>query len=124
MPFQVPTLAPVAAERIMTSIVDGLETVPQIENIVTATDSACTTGLCALNFCAANNVIAQTCFAAGCLCGVAGATLSGAAAVSAFCGYSVGGLAGAAAARACNRVVRYGMTVGKVTNGNVASVME
>lgn len=120
----IPTLAPTSAERIMSSIADSMETAPQLGNTLTAADGLCTAGRCVVSFCYATNTVSRVCFATGCVCGIVGSGLSGAAAASTYCGYSVGGFAGAVGARACNRVGKYAMTVGKVTNGDVAAVME
>ncbi len=101
-----------------------LADVPTVGNSVILADSACTTGRAAMNFCCANNLVARTCFGASCVFGAAGTVASGTALAGGTFGIPVVGAVGALGARAFNRLGKYSLHVGNITNGNITNATE
>ena len=100
------------------------DSVPVIGNVVILADSTCTAGRAAINFYCSPNLVSKVCFGASCLFGVAGAASSGVALATSFLGIPITGLLGSFGARAFNRLGKYTLHMGNVTNGNITNVTD
>lgn len=108
-----------------TEITNGISTnVPIIGNAALCMDSVCTTSRAGVNFYCSPNPVAKTFFAVSCLCGVIGATASGASLVTSVAGIPVAGWLGSFGARAFNCAGKYTLHMGNVTNGNITNATE
>ena len=117
-------MTPTPFNNLMNTANEVLSEVPTVSNSIILADSLCTTGRAAMNFCCANNFVARTCFAASCLCGTAGTLTSGTALLGSTFGMPIAGAAGAFGARAFNRLGKYSLRIGNVTNGNITNATE
>ena len=117
-------IAPTPFNNLMITADGILSQVPTLANSALLVDSTCTTGRAAMNFCCANNIVSRTCFATSCICGTVGAASSGTAIASGFFGIPVAGAIGTLGARAFNRLGKYALTLGNVTNGNFTNATE
>jgi len=86
------------------------------------TDNTCTAGRSLINFCATPNPLARFFFATSVVCGVAGATSAGVALTSSVFGMPTTAVVGAFGARSFNRLGRYTLHIGNLTNGNLINV--
>ena len=111
-------MAPTPFNNFMNTADGVVSQVPTLANSYILADSACTTGRAAMNFCCANNFVSRACFVASCFCGVMGAASSGTALIGGYFGIPATGAVGAFGARAFNRLGKYSLHVGNVTNGN------
>ena len=116
-------LAPTAVDAFAesaTEITSGIsKNVPVIGNAAICADSVCTTGRAGINFYCSPNPVAKVFFGASCLCGLMGAASSGTALVTSFAGIPVAGWLGSFGARGFNRLGKYTLHMGNVTNGNI-----
>ena len=118
----IPTAADALAESV-TTITDGISAnVPVVGNAALCADSLCTTGRAGINFYCSPNPISKVFFGASCVCGTLGAAASGTALVTGFAGIPVTSWVGAMGARAFNRLGKYALHMGNVTNGNITNV--
>ena len=115
-------LAPSAVDAFAesaTEITSGIsKNVPVIGNAAICADSVCTAGRAGINFYCSPNPIARVFFCTSCLCGLMGATSSGIALTTSFAGIPAAGWLGSFGARGFNRLGKYTLEMGKVTNGN------
>lgn len=119
-----PTAEDTLAES-ATGIITGItKNVPIIGNAAICADSLCTTGRAGINFACSPNPVFQVFFGASCVCGVLGAASSGTALVTSFAGIPVAGWVGSFGVRAFNRLGKYSLHMGNVTNGNVTNITE
>jgi hypothetical protein len=95
--------------------------VPTLGNAALCVDSLCTSGRAGINFYCSPNPVAKVFFGASCCCGVIGAASSGAALATSFAGIPVAGWLGSFGARAFNRLGKYTLHMGNVTNGNITN---
>jgi hypothetical protein len=109
-----------AADRI-TNVIDN---VPVVGNAALFADSTCTTCRAAFNFYCSPNPLSKVFFGASCVFGVAGAVSSGTALATSFAGIPLGACLGTFGARAFNRIGKYSLYMGNVTNGNITNVTE
>lgn len=98
--------------------------VPVIGNAAICADSLCTTGRAGINFYCSPNPVAKFFFGASCVFGVIGAASSGTALVTSCVGIPVAGWIGSFGARGFNRVGKYALHMGNVTNGNITNATE
>ena len=105
-----------------TRITSGVSTnVPIIGNAALCMDSLCPTGRAGINFYYSPNPVAKVFFGASCCCGVIGAAASGTALATSFAGIPVAGWLGSFGARGFNRLGKYTLHMGNVTNGNITN---
>jgi len=102
-------------------ITDG---VPVLGNAAICVDSLCTTGRAGINFYCSPNPVAKVFFGASCLCGAMGATSSGIALVTSFAGIPMTGWLGSLGARGFNRLGKYTLHMGNVTNGKITNATD
>ncbi len=118
-------LAPSAVDALAksaTEITSGIsKNVPIVGNAAICADSLCTTGRASINFYCSPNPVAKIFFGASCVCGVIGAASSGTALVTSFAGIPVAGWIGSFGARGFNRLGKYSLHMGNVTNGNITN---
>lgn len=95
--------------------------VPIIGNVAICADSLCTKGRAGINFYCSPNPVAKAFFGASCLCGVIGAASSGTALVTSFAGIPMAGWLGSFGARGFNRLGKYTLHMGNITNGNITN---
>ena len=118
-------LAPTAVDTLAesaTEITSGIsKNVPVIGNAAICADSLCTTGRAGINFCCSPNPVSKVFFGASCLCGLMGTASSGTALVTSFTGIPVAAWLGSFGARAFNRLGKYTLHMGNVTNGNITN---
>jgi len=108
-----------------TEITSGIaKNVPIIGNAAICADSICTTGRAGINFYCSPSPVAKVFFGASCLCGVVGAASSGTALVTSFVGIPMAGWLGSFGARGFNRLGKYALHMGNVTNGNLTNAIE
>lgn len=108
-----------------TEITSGVsKNVPIIGNAAICTDSVCTAGRAGINFYCSPNPVAKVFFGASCLCGAVGAVSSGTAIVTSFAGIPAAGWVGSLGARGFNRLGKYALHMGNVTNGNITNVTD
>ena len=121
-------LAPSAVDALAesaTEITSGItKNVPVIGNAAICADSVCTAGRAGVNFYCSPNPVAKVFFGASCLCGAIGAASSGTALVTSFAGIPVAGWIGSFGARGFNRLGKYTLQMGNVTNGNIKNATE
>ena len=119
-----PTAADALAES-ATELTNGLSrNIPIIGNAALCTDSLCTTGRAGLNFYCSPNPVSKVFFATSCVCGLIGAGSSGVALLSPVTGIPVLGWVGTFGARGFNRLGKYSLYMGNVTNGNITNATE
>lgn len=105
-----------------TELTSGIsKNVPIIGNAAICVDSLCTTGRASINFYYSPNPVAKVFFGASCACGVVGATSSGAALVTSFVGIPLTGWLGSFGAKGFNRLGKYSLHMGNVTNVNITN---
>lgn len=108
-----------------TEITSGIaKNVPIIGNAAICADSICTTGRAGINFYCSPSPVAKVFFGASCLCGVVGAASSGTALVTSFVGIPMAGWLGSFGARGFNRLGKYALHMGNMTNGNLTNAIE
>ena len=108
-----------------TEITSGIaKNVPIIGNAAICADSICTTGRAGINFYCSPSPVAKVFFGASCLFGVVGAASSGTALVTSFVGIPMAGWLGSFGARGFNRLGKYALHMGNVTNGNLTNAIE
>jgi len=95
--------------------------VPTLGNAAICADSLCTTGRAGINFYYSPNPVAKVFFGASCCCGLIGAAASGTALATSFAGIPVAGWLGSFGARGFNRLGKYTLHMGNVTNGNITN---
>lgn len=110
-----------SATEITTSI---SKNVPIIGNAALCMDSVCTTSRAGANFYYSPNPVAKAFFAVSCLCGVIGATASGASLATSVSSIPVAGWLGFFGARAFNRAGKYILHMGNVTSDNITNVTD
>lgn len=119
-----PTATDALAES-ATELTNGLShNIPIIGNAALCTDSLCTTGRAGLNFYCSPNPVSKVFFATSCVCGLIGAGSSGIALLSPVTGIPVLGWVGTFGARGFNRLGKYSLYMGNVTNGNITNATE
>ena len=114
-------LAPTAFDKFVTSTTTVTDTLPVLGNAAICTDCLCTTGRAAVNFYCSPNPVAKIFFGASCVCGAMGAASSGTALVTSFVGIPSAAWVGAFGARSFNRLGKYTLHMGNVTNGNITN---
>jgi hypothetical protein len=120
----IPTATDALAES-ATELTNGLShNIPIIGNAALCTDSLCTTGRAGLNFYCSPNLVSKVFFATSCVCGLIGAGSSGIAILSPVTGIPVLGWVGTFGARGFNRLGKYSLYMGNVTNGNITNATE
>lgn len=108
-----------------TEITTGISTnVPIIGNAAICVDSLCTTGRAGINFYCSPNPVSKVFFGASCVCGVIGATASGTSLATSVAGIPVAGWLGSFGARGFNRLGKYTLHMGNVTNGNITNATD
>jgi hypothetical protein len=121
-------LAPTAMDAFAesaTEITTGIsKNVPVIGNAAICADSLCTTGRAGINFYCSPNPVSKVFFGASVVCGIVGAGASGTALVTSFAGIPIAGWFGSLGARGFNRLGKYALHMGNVTNGNITNVTE
>lgn len=121
-------LLPTAADNFAksaTGLTDGIsQNVPIIGNAALCCDSLCTTGRAGINFYCSPNPVSKVFFATSCVCGLIGAGSSGVALLSPVTGIPVLGWVGTFGARGFNRLGKYSLYMGNVTNGNITNTTE
>ena len=117
-------LAPTAIDHFAESASTITDGVPVLGNAAICVDSFCTTGRAGINFYCSPNPVSKVFFGASCLCGVMGAASSGTALVTSFAGIPVTGWLGSLGARGFNRLGKYTLHMGNVTNGNITNTTE
>ena len=121
-------LAPSAVDALAesaTEITSGISNnVPIIGNAAICADSLCTTGRAGINFYCSPNPVSKVFFATSCVCGLIGAGSSGVALLSPVTGIPVLGWVGTFGARGFNRLGKYSLYMGNVTNGNITNATE
>lgn len=124
----VSNLAPSAVDSLAesaTGLTSGItNNVPIIGNAAICADRICTTGRAGINFYRSPNPVAKVFFGASCVCGVLGATSSGATLATSFAGIPIAGWLGTFGARGFNRLGKYTVHMGNVTTGNITNVTE
>jgi hypothetical protein len=118
------TLLIESTTRLTDTVTNAVNTVPVVSNVAILSDSTFTACRAAVNFYCSPNPISKVCFAASCLFGVAGAASSGTALVTSFMGVPLTGLVGSFGARGFNRLGKYTLHMGNVTNGNITNATE
>lgn len=119
-----PTAMDALAES-TTEITSGIsKNLPIVGNAAICADSICTTGRAGINFYCSPNPVSKVFFGVSCLCGVIGAASSGTALVTSFAGIPVAGWLGSFGARGFNRLGKYTLHMGNVTNGNITNATE
>ena len=119
-----PTAMDHAAEsisKLTSKLTDG---VPVLGNAAICADSLCTAGRAGINFYCSPNPISKVFFGASCLCGLLGAGTSGTALVTSAAGIPAAGWLGAFGARGFNRLGKYSLYMGNVTNGNITNTTD
>ena len=86
--------------------------------------SLCTTGYAGINFYCSPNPVSKVFFGASLVCGIVGAGASGTAALTSFAGIPIAGWFGSLGARGFNRLGKYALHMGNVTNGQITNVTE
>lgn len=105
-----------------TEITSGIsKNIPIVGNAAICADSFCTTGRAGINFYCSPNPVARVFFGASCLCGAAS---SGTALVTSFAGIPMAGWLGSFGARGFNRLGKYALHMGNVTNGNITNATD
>jgi hypothetical protein len=117
-------LVPTAMDHFAESASSLTDGVPVLGNAAVCVDSLCTTGRAGINFYCSPNPLSKVFFGASCVCGVMGAASSGTALVTSFAGIPMAGWLGAFGARGFNRLGKYTLHMGNVTNGNITNVTE
>jgi hypothetical protein len=121
-------LAPSAVDALAesaTEITTGItKNVPIIGNAAICADSVCTAGRAGMNFYCSPNPVAKVFFGASCLCGAIGAVSSGTALLTSFAGIPAAGWVGSFGARGFNRLGKYTLHMGNVTNGNITNATD
>lgn len=117
-------LAPTAMDHFAESASIITDSVPVIGNAAICVDSLCTTGRAGINFYCAPNLLAKVFFGASCVCGIMGAGPSGTALVTSFVDIPVTEWLGSLGARGCNRLGKYSLHMGNVTNGNITNATD
>ena len=108
-----------------TEITSGIsKNVPIIGNAAICADSVCTVGRAGINFYCSPNPVAKVFFGASCLCGAIGAAASGTALLTSFAGIPAAGWVGSFGARGFNRLGKYTLHMGNVTNGNITNATD
>jgi hypothetical protein len=85
-------------------------------------DSLTVSGRAGINFYCSPSPLAKVCFGISCVCGLVGATSSAIALATSFAGIPIGGWVGTFGARGFNRLGKYTLHMGNVTNGNITNV--
>ena len=98
--------------------------VPVIGNAGLCVDSLCTTGRAGINFYCSPNPVAKVFFCANCMCGIMGGISSGTSLLTSFTGIPIAGWLGSFGARGFNRLDKYTLHMGNVTNGNITNATE
>lgn len=117
-------LAPTAMDHAAESISQITDGVPVFGNAAICVDSLCTTGRAGINFYCSPNPVSKVFFGASFLCGVMGAGASSTALVTSFAGIPVAGWLGSLGARGLNRLGKYTLYMGNVTNGNITNATD
>ena len=121
-------LAPPAFDTLTesaTEITSGIsKNVLIVGNAEICSDSLCTTGRAGVNFYCSPNPLPRIFFGASCLYGVLGAASSGTALVTSFVGIPLTGWIGSFGARGFNRLGKYTLRMGNVTNGNITNATD
>lgn len=113
-----------SARTLVESTTSITKNVPAIGNAAICADSLCTTGRAGVNFYCSPNPVSKVFFGASCACGVLGTVSSGIALFTAFSGIPVAGWFGSFGARAFNRLGKYTLHMGNVTNGKITNITE
>lgn len=123
--FPTPTTALLeSTTRVTDGIARVTDSVPLFGNVAILTDSTCTAGRAAINFYYSPNPVSKVCFGASCLFGLVGAVSSGGAVVSSYLGIPAASLIGAFGSRTFNRLGKYTLHMGNITNCNITNVTE
>lgn len=117
----VPTPIDALADKATESLQQITSTLPIVGNAAICADSLCTAGRAGINFYCSPSPVAKIFFCASCLFGVMGAASSGTALVTSFTGLPVAGCLGAFGARGFNRLGKYTLYMGNVTNGEITN---
>ena len=117
-------LAPTPMDRAAESIAKLTDGIPVVGNAAICADSLCTAGRAGINFYCSPNPISKVFFGASCLCGLLGAGTSGTALVTSAAGIPAAGWLGAFGARGFNRLGKYSLYMGNVTNGNITNTTD
>jgi hypothetical protein len=117
-------LAPTAFDALTESMTEITNSVPILGNSFLCVDSSCTAGRACFNFCCSPSPLSKIFFGASVVCGAAGALSSGTALFTSFAGVPAASYLGSFGARAFNRLGKYTLYMGNVTNGNITNVTE
>lgn len=117
-------LAPTAVDNFAESASTLTDGVPVLGNAAICVDSLFTTGRAGINFYCSPNPVSKVFFGASCMCGLMGATSSGTALVTSFAGIPITGWLGSLGARGFNRLGKYTLHMGNVTNGNITNATD
>jgi hypothetical protein len=98
--------------------------VPIVGNAAICVDSLCTTGRAGINFYYSPNPLAKVFFGASCACGLMGAASSGTALATSCVGILLTGWVGSFGARGFNRLGKYSLHMGNITNGNLTNATD
>lgn len=121
-------LAPTTYETLAEQVTSGVEglnrNIPIIGNAAICADNVCTAGRAGVNLYWCPNPVSKVFFGASLVCGVLGAATSGSAFISEAAGIPALGFAGSFGARAFNRLGKYTLYMGNITNGNITNSTE
>jgi hypothetical protein len=117
-------LVPTAFDILAQSTTEITNTVPILGNSFLCVDSSYTAGRACPNFYCTPSPLSRVFFGASVICGAAGALSSGTALLTSFAGIPTASYLGSFGARAFNRLGKYTLYMGNVTNGNITNVTE
>ena len=117
-------LAPTAIDNFAESATEISSALPVMGNAAICVDSLCTSGRAAVNFYCSPNLLSKALFASSCVCGVMGATTSATALITQYSNIPVVSWLGSFGSRGFNRLGRYTLRMGNVTNGNITNATD
>jgi len=93
-------------------------------NAAICVDSLCTAGCAGINFYCSPSPFAKIFFGASFACGTMGAAASGTALVTSYTGIPALGWVGGLRSKGLNRLGKYTLHLGNITNGNITNATE
>jgi hypothetical protein len=109
-------LAPNAINHAAESFSTITDAVPGLGNAAICVDSLCTAGRAGINFYCSPSPLAKVFFGASFACGTIGAVASGTVLVTSYTGIPTLGWVGGLGSRGLNRLDKYTLHIGNVTN--------
>ena len=104
----------------LTEINSGIsKNVPVAGNVAICADSLCTGGLISINFYCAPNPVAKVFFGASCICEVIETACLGIALIISFMVIPIAGWISSFSVGGFNRLGKYSLHMGNITNGNI-----